>query len=288
MTTPTDALRSNEPDFNTDDQEGFDDTLDVSALEEAEALATADTPTLADEPLFAVLLQRAVQRVDPGDGVLRDYARLVAPALSRSLAHKTAKGGNFVVEREAQGISKQELARYGDDQSMRAHLINGLFPVARIARTLERWRVPRFRSYFDDTAYRLFCAGYTLHDWLKLPDVDAQLEVLGLKHDTVNPAVHFNQVAAIIADWCRKLSLDQFLAPLGFLDALLPELILIASNTQVKWGTMRNLSALPQLDPDRQHQVHIADEKRGAIGMPRRSRENPRTTPIRMTIPARL
>ena len=260
MTTSTDEMRSDEPDFTPDDQQGFDDALDVSALEEAEALVTADAPKLADEPLFAVLLQRAVRRVDPDDVVLLDYARLVAPALSRLLAHKTAKGGNFVVEREAQGVSKEELARYGDDQSMRAHLINGLFPVSRIARTLERWRVPRFRSYFDDTAYRLFCAGYTLHDWLKLPEVDAQLEALGLKHDTVNPAVHFNHVAAIIADWCRKLGLDQFLAPLGELDTLLPELILIASNTQVKWGTMRNLAALPQLDPARQHQVHLATD----------------------------
>ncbi len=260
MTPSTKEMHSDEPDFHADDLQGFDDALDVSVLEEAEALVTNDAPKLANEPLFAVLLQRAVRRVDPDDAVLLDYACLVAPALSRLLAHKTAKGGNFVVEREAQGVSKQELARYGDDQSMRAHLINGLFPVARIARTLARWQVPRFRSYFNDAAYRLFCAGYTLHDWLKLPEVDSQLEALGLQHDTVNPAVHFNHVAAIIADWCRKLGLDQFLAPLGELDTLLPELVLIASNTQVKWGTMRNLAALPQLDPDRQHQVHLATD----------------------------
>lgn len=260
MTTLPNEMGAGEPDLTAGDQQGFDDAFDVSALEEAEALATADTPKLADEPLFGVLLQRAVRRVDPDDVVLLDFARLVAPALSRLLAHKTAKGGKFVVEREAQGVSKQELARYGDDQSMRAHLINGLFPVARIARTLARWRVPRFRSYFDDAAYRMFCAGYTLHDWLKLPEVDTQLEALGLKHDTVNPAVHFEQVAAIIAEWCRKLGLDQFLESVGQLDALLPELILIASNTQVKWGTMRNLAALPQLDPARQHQVHLATD----------------------------
>lgn len=260
MPTPADELHSADLAFSAENQEAFDEAIDISGLEEAEALANTETPALAAEPLFSVLLQRAVQRVDPEDSVLHDYARLVAPALSRLLAHKTAKGGNFVVEREAQGVSKQELARYGDDQSMRAHLINGLFPTARIAQALKRWRVSRFRSYFDDTAYRLFCAGYTLHDWLKLPDVDAQLHSLGLKHDTVNPAVHFDQVAAIIAEWCQKLGLDDFLAPVGGLNTLLPELILIASNTQVKWGTMRNLSALPQLNPARQHQVHLATE----------------------------
>ena len=34
-------------------------------------------------------------------------------------------------------------------------------------------------------ARRLFIAGYVLHDWLKLPDVEKDLQAAGLSYDTV-------------------------------------------------------------------------------------------------------
>lgn len=224
--------------------------------------AAADEATFAREPLFSALLKRVIQQQDEQSGepdiVLRDYVELVAPQLSLLLAHKTAKGGNFVIDKRAEGVSEEELKRYGDDQSMRAHLINGLFPVARIAKLLKAWGVLKLRQYFDEAAYRLFCAGYTLHDWLKLPDVDAELEAHGLDHAKVNPAVHLDVVEGIIKTWCVKLGLDKFLAPLGPLDTHLHDLIFIASNTQVKWGTMRNLAVLPGLNWERRDQVMLA------------------------------
>ncbi len=234
--------------------------LDFSGLDEAEKAVVVGTPTLAPEPLFSALLKRAVEKIDPDDAVLQDYASCVAPRLSELLGHKTAKGGNFVVDKRAEGVTDADLARYGDDQSMRAHLINGLFPVARIARCLLRWEVLRFENDFDEQAYRLFCAGYTLHDWLKLPEVDAQLARAGLEHNTVNPAIHLSVVEQIIKEWCVALGLDNFLAPVGSLDTYLHDLIYIASNTQVKWGTMRNLQALARLDPEQKHQVNLATE----------------------------
>lgn len=185
--------------------------------------------------------------IDPEDAVLRDYATHVAPQLSTLLAHVTAKGGNFAQQKRDEGLSAEEVARYSHDQSMRAHLINGLLPAAQIARTLKRWGEPRFEDEFDDTTYRLFCAGFTLHDWLKLPGVDAALQALGLQHHTVNVAVHLADVEQIFRRWCQDLGLDAFLAPLGGADPYLHDLILIASNTQLKWGTMYNLSALPRL-----------------------------------------
>jgi CRISPR-associated protein Csc3 len=76
----------------------------------------------------------------------------------------------------------------------------------------------------------------------------------------VNPAVHLGVVESIIEAWCVKLGLDKFLAPLGPLDAQLHDLIYIASNTQVKWGTMRNLAGLPRLNWDRRDQVDLATD----------------------------
>jgi CRISPR-associated protein Csc3 len=232
-------------DFMSDDAE-----LDVHSPEELDALLDAleqtpipDRPQLSDQPLFALLLQQAI---DPDDPVLSDYAQFVAPQLTLLLGHTAAKGGAFAVRKREDGAPAEEVARYGDDQSMRAHIVNGLLPTARVARTLKRWGASRFIDQFDDTCYRLFCAGYTLHDWLKLPHVDAELQAVGLTHQ-VNIAKHLPSIERIIGGWCERLGLDAFLTPIGGIAATLHELIYIATNTQLQWGTMHNLAALPQL-----------------------------------------
>jgi len=243
---------------------GMDDELDdeqyIAEIDETESVGVNESHHLASEPLFSVLLRRATETLDPDDTVLHDYVQFVAPRLSEVLAHKTAKGGDFVIDKHAAGVSEEQLRRYGDDQSMRAHLINGLFPVARVAKLLTKWGVLQFRQTFDDATYRLFCAGYTLHDWLKLPDVDAELVAHGLNHATVNAATHLPVVEQIIKSWCMHLGLDQFLVPLGPLDDHLHSLVYIACNTQVKWGTMRNLAALPKLDEHRRANIRLATD----------------------------
>jgi CRISPR-associated protein Csc3 len=219
----------------------IDDDVAAGLLQPDEA---PDKPQLAPEPLFSLLLKDAI---DPGDTVLRDYAEHVAPKLSALLGHVAAKGGDFVRDRLDAGASGKDVRRYGDDQTMRAHIVNGLLPTAQIARTLKRWELSRFEDEFDEATYRLFCAGFTLHDWLKLPEVDAKLQAQGLQHHTVNAAVHLDTVSSIIRHWCVTLGLDAFLAPLGSLDSYLHDLIYIACNTQLQWGVMHNLSALPGL-----------------------------------------
>lgn len=226
-------------DLPPEDDIPFDDDLAAELNQPAAPVAPIE---IAPEPLFSLLLKDAV---DQGDLVLRDYAEHVAPHLSDYLGHVAAKGGKFVRDRLNEGKTAKEVERYGADQTMRAHIVNGLLPTAQIARTLKSWDVWRFQKEFDEGCYRLFCAGYTLHDWLKLPDVDAALQAQGLQHHTVNPAVDRETVTAIIRAWCVKLGLEAFLAPLGSLDEYLPDLIYIASNTQLQWGVMHNLSALP-------------------------------------------
>ena len=223
-----------------------EDELIDELLEQGERGAEAEPVALAPEPLFAALLRSAVEKTAPDDAVLRDYVNLVVPEMSARLAAETAKGGEFAEKKLAEGKSAKEVARYRADQSLRAHLVNGLFPSARIARTLKAWDAPRLR-YFDEQAYRLLCAGYTLHDWLKMPEVDEWLEQSGLSHNKVSPAKHLPLVENIFREWCARLQLDSFLAPAGGLDALLHDLIYVACNTQVRWGTILNLSELPRL-----------------------------------------
>ncbi|NWF81036.1 MAG: type I-D CRISPR-associated protein Cas10d/Csc3, partial [Chloroflexi bacterium] len=209
--------------------------------------ASAERPRLAFEPLFGVLLREAIAAIAPEDQVLADYALHVAPRLSALLGHVAAKGGDFAVKKREAGAPAEDVARYGDDQSMRAHLINGLLPTVRVARTFRLWGCRRFVDDFDEQTYRLFCAGYTLHDWLKLPQVDTELRAAGLEHHTVNVAVHLADVERIVRGWCAQLGLDPFLAPIGGVEANVHNLIYIATNTQLQWGTMHNLAALPGL-----------------------------------------
>ena len=210
-----------------------------------ERAAEPEEERLASEPLFAALLRSAIAKTAPDDVVLRDYVNLVVPELSARLAAESAKGGEFAAQKLAEGKSAEEVERYKADQSLRAHLVNGLFPSAQIALTLKTWDAPRLR-FFDEKAYRLLCAGYTLHDWLKLPEVDAWLEQNGLAHDKVNAATHLPLVENIFREWCARLQIDRFLAPVGGVDTVLHDLIYMACNTQVRWGTMLNLGELPR------------------------------------------
>lgn len=228
--------------------EPFDEFVDLEQIDENFTLdEAAEEETvqegLADEPLFAALLRQVVQQLWRDDPVMQDFVTYVAPLLSDRLGHVTAKGGDFVLTKLEEGA---DVSRYQHDQSMRAHLINGLFPVLHVASTLQQWDAPQFR-YYDDTVRRVFIAGYVLHDWLKLPTVDQELASHGLHHDAVNPAQHRAVVETIFRRWCSDLGLEQFLAPIGGVDLLLHDLLFVACNTQIKWGTLRNLAALPNL-----------------------------------------
>ncbi len=219
-------------------------------LEELEGQAEPEVVQLADEPMFSALLRAAVMKVSPDDTVLLDYVTHVARPLSVELALQPAKGGEeFLAARRAEGKTEKDVARYRHEQSLRAHLINGLFPAVRIARLLKAWGAPRLR-HFDERAYRLFCAGFTLHDWLKLPEVEAWLDQEGLDHSSVSAAKHLPVVEAIFREWIARLGLGEFLDAIGGAEAWLHDLIYLACNAQVRWGTMLNLSQLPGLKLD--------------------------------------
>jgi len=209
--------------------------------------ATTAPVILAEEPLFSALLRQAVRKLWPDDPVMTDFVTYMAGPLSVLFGAHGAKGGDFVVNRREAGLTVK--GDYTHDQSLRAHLINGLFPVLHIADRLKAWGVPQLK-YLDERARRLFMAGYVLHDWLKLPDVHEELERAGLTHDTVNANQHRSLVEDIFRRWCAQLQMNHFLETVGSPEAVLHDLIYIACNTQVKWGTLRNVSALPHLSID--------------------------------------
>ncbi len=199
---------------------------------------------IASEPLFAAMLRDVVAKLWEGDAVMADFVVYVAMPLSDVLGHEAAKGGEFAQRHLAEG--KKRVGDYIKDQSMRAHLINGLFPVLHIARTLQAWGAPNFRAY-DDVTRRVFIAGYVLHDFLKLPGVEQELQAAGFGHDKAVGVAQMPTLEAIFQKWCVTLGLDDFLKPIGDLVSVTQDLIYTACNTQVKWGTLRNLSLLKHL-----------------------------------------
>lgn len=197
---------------------------------------------LAEAPLLVSLMREVTAKLWPGDAIMRDFVEQVLPPLSELLGG--AKGGEFAAQHRAEG--RQSVERYDKDQSLRAHLLNGLLPVCHIARLLAAWGAPQFRAY-DENTRRVFMSGYILHDYLKLPEVDKQLKAAGFSHDAAVGVAQMPVLEDIFQAWCGRLGLNAFLEPVGGTAHYLHDLIYIASNTQVRWGTLRNLSLLKRL-----------------------------------------
>jgi CRISPR-associated protein Csc3 len=100
---------------------------------------------IAPVPLFAALLKDVVGKIWESDQTMSDFVEHVAAPLSDELGFVAAKGGVFAEKHLAEG--RRRVEDYIQDQSMRAHLINGLFPVLHLARTLKSWGAPRL---YDD------------------------------------------------------------------------------------------------------------------------------------------
>jgi len=202
------------------------------------------TAEIASEPLIVSLMRGVVSKVWENDAVMLDFVNQVVSPLSEQLGHVAAKGGEFAEKHVAEG--RQGVERYIADQSMRAHLLNGLLPVLHIARVLQEWGSPQFRAY-DESTRRIFMAGYVLHDFLKLPSVEQELEQAGFSHDNTVGAAQMPTMEVIFVNWCKRLGLVEFLQPIGKVEDYLHDLIYIACNTQVRWGTLRNVSLLKRL-----------------------------------------
>jgi CRISPR-associated protein Csc3 len=191
-------------------------------------------PPITRIPLFQALFQQVA-----GDEILQDFGRAVVGNLSDELGMKSAKGGEFYRKKVAEGAKNAE--RYGRDQSLRAHLINGLLPARRIARCLKAWGGARF-NWWTDEVERLFMAGFVMHDYGKIDEVQTELKALGFDDNTPPREDQIEALEGVFYAWCQRLGLDEFLSPIGGLDYYLHDLISIAHNTQQLWGTLPDAS----------------------------------------------
>lgn len=110
-----------------------------------------------------------------GDRLLADLAEYVFPNLMRQLAGATAKGGLFFERLDARG--KTIRRDNAGDQSLLAHLLNGLLPTYRVARRLQQSDATKnqVKSHCEDLQLRIYVTAYLLHDYEKFPDYQSWL-----------------------------------------------------------------------------------------------------------------
>lgn len=217
-------------------------------LEDFDSAPAADVTSqpreVSKKPLFQTLF---AEIVEPGDTVLADFAQYVVGPLSEHFAMWAAKGGAFFCEKEEAGAKNTN--RYSRDQSLRAHLINGMLPSRCVAHLLKQWGAPKLAQW-DEVTERLFIAGYMLHDYTKIEGVKETLKAAGFKEMEAPSVRQIPTLESIFQEWCVKLCLDAFLQPIGGVDEHLHTLIFIACNTQRYSGTIHAPGLLPKVHPD--------------------------------------
>lgn len=189
------------------------------------------------------LLQRSIESENPDDQTLRDFSVEVVPKLFAELAGCTAKGGKWIERKRREMLAAgkpMKSERALGDQSITAHLLNGLLPVATIIKKLRQVDTSVAR-YLDQEAYRLFIAGYVLHDWEKFPGIEETLSQrlgTGYKPDFLK---YREYIEPILRDWLERLGICAFLKAGGFNpEAQIDTLAYLAHNTQEKYETHRS------------------------------------------------
>lgn len=201
-------------------------------------LSDAEKTSKSESSRRTLLATLFADAIPPDDPVLEDFAAYVIEPLSLHFAAVTAKGGAFAQEKEAEGA---DISRYGHDQTMRAHLLNGLLPSLRVMRLLQSWGAERLR-YWDEAAERLFIAGYMLHDYNKFPEVKKLLEERGFDDKHQPSVADLALLERITRQWMERLGLDRFLAPVtndGTVNVD-QDVMYVAFNTQKLWQTMKS------------------------------------------------
>ncbi|MBN3899470.1 MAG: type I-D CRISPR-associated protein Cas10d/Csc3 [Nostoc sp. NOS(2021)] len=149
----------------------FDDDLPEEVPDFDSGKDEDDESPVKRELLTIRLFKEAVKKAkgNEGDRILEKFADYVLPNLIQQLAGATAKGGKFTEDRRAEG---KNVERSKHDQSLIAHLLNGLFPTYRILKKLQEDMLGTnvIKRFCEDLQANVFITSYLLHDYDKFPD----------------------------------------------------------------------------------------------------------------------
>ena len=155
------------------------------------------------------------------DNVLQDYVEIVGPQIQKEYTLRSAKGSSI------------EKYAHNTDQSMLAHILNGIFPTMQIVRETG--------EPLSDIEKQLYLIAYTLHDLDKLANVR------GL---SVADAEKKSEFYDYLDDWVERLHFDRFCPEYVEYREDIGYLIL---NTQVKYGADLNPQNFDRQLPSSRH-----------------------------------
>ena len=158
--------------------------------------------------------------IDSSDFVLMDYIDKVVPQMLAEYTFQSAKGGTKYPKLS--------------DQSMLAHILNGIFPTLTIVRTAGQ--------QLSELEEQLYLIAYSFHDIDKL---------VGIRDLSVSDAEKSEQFYAYLDEWVSKLHFDGFCPDYREYRGDIAYLIL---NTQKKWGADLNLQNFDLRLPGRRRQ----------------------------------
>ena len=158
--------------------------------------------------------------VDPADFVLTDYIDKVVPQMLEEYTLQPAKGSTGWEDKY--------------DQSMLAHILNGIFPTLTIVRTAGQ--------PLSELEERLYLIAYSFHDIDKL---------VGIRDLGVSNAEKAEQFYLYLDEWVSKLHFDEFCPDYEEYRGDIAYLIL---NTQKRYGVNLNLQNFDLRLPGRQRQ----------------------------------
>ncbi len=177
------------------------------------------------------LLHRAVSNRHP---IIRHFVETLAPQVLIAFSHISALGGSATtIERDPglplEAIShtlkdKQRFSETGYDQSLSAHLFNGIFAGARIAELLPE------TNQLQDIEWQVWILGFIVHDYTKAKSINIHSGEMGairkIIEDLGNKTLHFS---TFLPDWYQYLA----------------DIVFIAQNTQMVVDANLNPSAYP-------------------------------------------
>lgn len=229
-----------------------DDWLEDEELASSFAPAERTLEPTAKELLTLKLLREAINSQNPDDLVMRDFAEDVLPNLLKFAIAVTAKGGKFFDKLDAESRAENKPLVKRDnaaDQSLNAHILNGLFPANSIAKRLEEidttWQ-GEMRSD-RDLKRRILIAGFILHDFEKFnydlfPGMPEKYREVRQNGDIRKlPREERREIFRIIVP---LLGLDKLINPElpEEWDEYIDDLLFVVSNTQKRNDTDLNLS----------------------------------------------
>jgi CRISPR-associated protein Csc3 len=166
--------------------------------------------------LQITLLEQAVAE---NDTLMRQFVKQVVPGMMERYTFMSAKGGRFADRLRTEGI---EVERFDRDQSMLAHLLNGIFP----AITLVRLLAERGVRNLSEIERKVYLAAYTMHDLDKILKIEWGL-------DTHDPTA-IQDVAAKVSQEFKHIGMDTFFPDYAdYLD----DIVFLMVNTQHQKGT---------------------------------------------------